>query len=44
MPSEQTPNRHQLSPGRAALSQDVPYQAAFGDVSKIIDAATESAA
>ena len=44
MPSEQTPNRQQLQRQRSALSQDVPYQAVFGDVSKIIDAARESAA
>ena len=44
MPSEQTPNRQQLQQQRSALSQDVPYQAVFGDVSKIIDAARESAA
>ena len=44
MRSDQPANRNQLSPGRAALSQDVPYQAVFGDVSKIIDAARESAA
>ena len=36
------PNRHQL-PRRSALSQDAPYQAVFGDVSEIIDAARESA-
>ena len=39
-----TPNRNQLSPRRSALSQNAPYQAVFGDVSKIIDAARESAA
>ena len=44
MRSEMPSNRNQLSPRRAALSQDVPYQAVFGDVSKIIDAARESAA
>ena len=44
MPSEQTPNSQQLQRQRSALSQDVPYQAVFGDVSKIIDAARESAA
>ena len=44
MPSEMPSNRNQLSPRRAALSQEVPYQAVFGDVSKIIDAARESAA
>ena len=43
MPSEQTPNRQQLQRQRSALSQDVPYQAVFGDVSKIIDAARASA-
>ncbi len=44
MPSESSPNSNQLSPRRAALSKDVPYQAVYGDVSKIIDAARESAA
>ncbi|MCY4623589.1 MAG: PDDEXK nuclease domain-containing protein [Chloroflexi bacterium] len=44
MPSERTPNRQQLQRQRSALSQNVPYQAVFGDVSKIIDAARESAA
>ena len=44
MPSEMPSNRNQLSPRRAALSQDAPYEAVFGDVSKIIDAARESAA
>ncbi len=44
MRSEQPVNRQQLSPRRSALSQDAPYQAVFGDVSKIIDAARESAA
>ena len=44
MRSEMPSNRNQLSPRRAALSRDVPYQAVFGDVSKIIDAARESAA
>ena len=44
MRSEQSPNRHQLSLRRSALSHDAPYQAVFGDVSKIIDAARESAA
>ena len=44
MPSESSPSSNQLSPRRAALSQDTPYQAIFGDVSKIIDAARESAA
>ena len=44
MRSEPSPNRHQLSLRRSALSQDAPYQAVFGDVSKIIDAARESAA
>ena len=44
MPSEQSPDRHQLSPGRSALSHDAPYEAVFGAVSKIIDTARESAA
>ena len=44
MPSDQTPNRQQLQRQRSALSQDAPYQTIFGDVSKIIDAARESAA
>ena len=44
MPSEMPSNRNQLSLKRSALSQDVPYRAVFGDVSKIIDAARESAA
>ena len=44
MPSESAPNSNQLSLRRSALSQDAPYQAVFGDVSKIIDAARESAA
>ena len=41
---EKSPNRQQLQQKRSALSQDVPYEAVFGDVSKIIDAARESAA
>ena len=44
MRSDSSRNRNQLSPRRAALSQDVPYQAVYGDVSKIIDTARESAA
>ena len=44
MPSESSPNRNRLSPRRAALGQDAPYQAVFGDVSKIIDAARDTAA
>ena len=43
MPSEKSPNRNQLSPTHSALTHDAPYQAVFGDVSKIIDAARESA-
>ena len=35
---------NQPSPGRSALSQDASYQAVYGDVSKIVDAARESAA
>ncbi len=44
MQPESSPNSNQLSPRRAALSQDAPYQAVYGDVSRIIDAARESAA
>ncbi len=44
MRSEQSPNRHELQRKRSALGQDAPYEAVFGDVSKIIDAARESAA
>ena len=44
MRSEQSPNRHQLSLRRSALSHDAPYKAVFGDVSKIIDAARDSVA
>ena len=44
MRSEMPSDRKQPSPRRAALSKDVPYQAVYGDVSKIIDAARESAA
>ena len=44
MPSESSSNRNQLSLRRSALSQDAQYQAVYGDVSKIIDAARESAA
>ena len=44
MRSEQSPNRHELQRRRSALGQDAPYEAVFGDVSKIIDAARESAA
>ena len=43
MRSEPSPNRHQLSLRRSALSQDAPYQAVYGDVSQIIDAARDSA-
>ncbi|MXY43045.1 MAG: DUF1016 domain-containing protein [Dehalococcoidia bacterium] len=44
MRSETPPSRRQLTPRRSDLGQDAPYQAVFGDVSKIIDAARESAA
>ena len=44
MRSKQTPDRHQSPARRSALSHDAPYQAIYGDVSKIIDAARESAA
>ncbi len=37
-------NRNQLSPRRSAPSQDAPYQAVYGDVSRIIDAARDTAA
>ena len=44
MRSETPPSRRQLTPRRSDLGQDSPYEAVFGDVSKIIDAARESAA
>ncbi len=44
MRPEPSPNRHQLSLRRSALSHDAPYRAVYGDVSKIIDAARDSAA
>jgi len=44
MPSEPSSSQNQLSLRRSALSQDAPYQAVYGDVSRIIDAARESAA
>ena len=44
MRSDMSSNRKQLSLRRSALSQDAPYEAVFGDVSKIVDAARESAA
>ncbi len=44
MRSEPSSIRHQLSLRRSALSHDDPYRAVYGDVSKIIDAARESAA
>ena len=44
MPSESSSIRKQPAPGPSALSQDAPYEAVFGDVSRIIDAARESAA
>ena len=44
MRSESSSIRNQPAPGRSALSQDAPYEAVFGDVSRIIDAARESAA
>ena len=43
MRSETPSNRNQLSLRRTTLSQAAPYEAVFGDVSKIIDAARESA-
>ena len=44
MRSEQSPGRRELQRRRSALSHDIPYEAVFGDVSKIIDAARKSAA
>ena len=44
MRSEQSPNRHQLQRRRSNLGQDAPYRSVFEDVSKIVDAARESAA
>ena len=44
MRPEPSPNRHQLSLRRSALSHDAPYRAVYGDVSKIIDAARDSTA
>ena len=44
MRSEASPNRHQLKRKRSALSQNASYQAVYGDVSKIVGAARESAA
>ncbi|MDE2940739.1 MAG: PDDEXK nuclease domain-containing protein [Chloroflexota bacterium] len=44
MPSEMSPNRNQPSLRRSTLSHDAPYEAVFGDVSRIIDAARDSAA
>ncbi len=44
MRSEQSPTRNQLSLRRSALSENAPYQAVYGDVSKIIDAARKTAA
>ena len=44
MRSESSSDRNQLSLRRSALSHDAPYQTVFGDVSKIIDAARETAA
>ena len=44
MPSEMPSNQNQLSLRRSALSEDASYQAIFGDVSKIIDAARDRAA
>ena len=42
--SETPSNRNQLSTRRSPLSQGARYETVFGDVSKIIDAARESAA
>ena len=44
MLSEMPSNPNQLSLRRSALSQDAPYEAVFGDVSKIIDATRDKAA
>ena len=44
MRSERSPSRHPSPSRRSALSQNAPYEAVYGDVSKIIDAARESAA
>ena len=44
MRPEMPVNPNQLSLKRSALSQDAPYEAVFGDVSKIIDAARDTAA
>ena len=44
MRSEPSPNSRQSPLRRSTLSRDAPYRAVFGDVSKIIDAARESAA
>ena len=44
MPSEQSPNRQQLQRKRSDLIQDAPYQAVYGDVSRIVDSARETAA
>ena len=44
MQSESSSIRNQPAPGHSAISHDTPYEAVFGDVSKIIDAARESAA
>ena len=42
--SESSPDRQKPAPRDSALSHDAPYRAVFGDVSKIIDAARETAA
>ena len=44
MRSEASPDRQKPAPRRSALSHNAPYQAVYGDVSKIIDAARDSAA
>ncbi len=44
MRSESSPDRQKPAPRDSALSHDAPYRAVFGDVSKIIDAARETAA
>ena len=44
MRSDASPKRRDSSLRRSTLSQDAPYQAVYGDVSKIIDAAKDTAA
>ena len=44
MPSEMPSHRNQLSLRHSAVGQDAPYEAVYGDVSRIIDAARDTAA